>query len=50
VLQRLAVDKTLATGVRVRLGLLMPYLALPIDLIPDFGPVLRCADDAIIVA
>src|SRR3982751_2422487 len=36
-------------GVRIRLGLLLAYLALPIDLIPDFIPILGYADDAIIV-
>ncbi|MGW4098321.1 YkvA family protein [Mycobacterium sp. NPDC004974] len=46
---RLASDKTLPRGVRVRLALLVVYLALPIDLIPDFIPVLGYADDAIIV-
>ncbi|NGN94424.1 DUF1232 domain-containing protein [Nocardioides sp. KC13] len=49
-LRRLAADKTMPRGVRVRLGLLMVYLALPIDLVPDFIPVLGYADDAIIVA
>lgn len=34
---------------RVRLGLLLAYLALPLDLVPDFIPVLGYADDAIIV-
>jgi uncharacterized membrane protein YkvA (DUF1232 family) len=47
--RRLAADRTLPSGVRVRLGLLLAYLALPIDLIPDFIPVLGYADDAIIV-
>ncbi|MEV0671137.1 DUF1232 domain-containing protein [Mycobacterium sp. NPDC050441] len=47
---RLAGDKSLPRGVRVRLALLVVYLALPIDLIPDFIPVLGYADDAIIVA
>jgi uncharacterized membrane protein YkvA (DUF1232 family) len=47
--RRLAADKTLPAGVRIRLGLLLAYLALPIDLIPDFIPVLGLADDAIIV-
>jgi uncharacterized membrane protein YkvA (DUF1232 family) len=47
--RRLAADKTLPRGVRVRLGLLLAYLALPIDLVPDFIPVLGYADDAIIV-
>jgi uncharacterized membrane protein YkvA (DUF1232 family) len=47
--RRLAADKSLPRGVRVRLGLLLVYLASPIDLIPDFIPVLGYADDAIIV-
>lgn len=47
-LRRLAVDRDLPTGVRVRLGLLLAYLALPIDLVPDVVPVLGYADDAII--
>lgn len=48
-LRRLAADKTLPRGVRIRLGLLLAYIAIPIDLIPDFIPVLGYADDAIIV-
>ncbi|MCV7068103.1 YkvA family protein [Mycolicibacterium houstonense] len=48
-IRRLASDKTLPRGVRVRLALLLAYLALPIDLIPDFIPVLGYADDAIVV-
>jgi uncharacterized membrane protein YkvA (DUF1232 family) len=47
--RRLAADQALPRGVRVRLGLLLAYLAVPIDLIPDFVPVLGYADDAIIV-
>jgi uncharacterized membrane protein YkvA (DUF1232 family) len=49
-LRRLAADAALPRGVRARLALLMVYLALPIDLIPDFLPVIGFADDAIIVA
>jgi len=49
-LRRLAADPTLPRGVRVRLWLLLVYLALPIDLVPDFIPVIGYADDAIIVA
>jgi uncharacterized membrane protein YkvA (DUF1232 family) len=49
-LRRLAADRDLPRGVRVRLVLLMVYLAVPIDLIPDFIPVLGYADDAIIAA
>ena len=47
---RLAGDGTLPRGVRVRLWLLLGYLALPFDLVPDFVPVLGHADDAIVVA
>lgn len=49
-LKRLATDPDLPWGVRVRLGLLLAYLALPFDLIPDFVPVIGYADDAIIAA
>lgn len=48
-LRRLAADRGLPRGVRVRLALLLVYLASPIDLIPDLIPVLGYADDAIIV-
>lgn len=48
-IHRLAADKALPSGVRIRLWLLLAYLALPFDLIPDFIPVLGYADDAIIV-
>lgn len=49
-LKRLATDSTLPRGVRVWLVLLFGYLAIPIDLIPDFIPVIGYADDAILVA
>jgi uncharacterized membrane protein YkvA (DUF1232 family) len=48
-LKRLATDGSLPRGVRVRLWLLFAYLAIPIDLVPDFIPVLGYADDAILV-
>ena len=48
--RRLAADRGLARGVRVRLWLLLGYLALPFDLVPDVIPVLGWADDAIVVA
>ena len=38
--RRLAADRGLARGVRVRLWLLLGYLALPFDLVPDVIPVL----------
>jgi uncharacterized membrane protein YkvA (DUF1232 family) len=34
----------------VRPWLLLGYLAIPIDLVPDFVPVLGYADDAIVVS
>ena len=49
-IKRLAADPETPRGVRIRLALLLVYLAFPFDLIPDFIPVLGYADDAIIVA
>lgn len=48
-IHRLAADHALPRGIRIRLALLLAYLAFPIDLIPDVIPVLGFADDAIIV-
>jgi uncharacterized membrane protein YkvA (DUF1232 family) len=47
-LRRLASDPEVPTGARVRLWLLLGYLAMPFDLVPDFIPVLGQADDAVI--
>ena len=49
-LRAIASDSTLPNGVRRRLGLLLAYLALPFDLVPDFIPLLGHADDVIVVA
>lgn len=49
-LRGLATDPTVPAGVRLRLWLLLAYLASPIDLVPDFVPVIGYADDAILVA
>ena len=49
-ISRLSRDKSLPRGVRVRLWLLLGYLVSPLDLIPDFIPVVGYADDAVIVA
>jgi len=49
-LRRLAGDAGVPRAARVRLWLLLGYLAIPIDLVPDFVPVLDYADDAIIVS
>jgi uncharacterized membrane protein YkvA (DUF1232 family) len=48
--RRLVADPTVPRGVRVRLVLLLAYLVSPIDLIPDFVPVLGHADDVVVVA
>lgn len=48
-IRRLAADRALPRGVRIRLALLLAYLAAPFDLVPDFVPVLGYADDAIVV-
>ncbi|TFC96743.1 MULTISPECIES: YkvA family protein [Cryobacterium] len=49
-LKRLTADPTLSIGVRIWLTVLLVYLLSPIDVIPDFVPVLGYADDAIVVA
>ena len=49
-LRRLAGDRTVPRAVRARVWLLLAYLAIPFDLVPDFVPVLGYADDAIIVS
>ena len=50
VLRRLTADKTVPRGLRVKLILLLAYLLMPIDLVPDFLPVIGYADDVIILA
>lgn len=49
-LRGLAGDPELPRGVRLRLVLLVGYLLFPLDLVPDFVPVLGYADDALVVA
>lgn len=48
-LRRLAADRQVPFPARAWIVLLMIYLAIPIDLIPDFIPVLGYADDAVVV-
>lgn len=47
---RLARDPSLPTGPRIWLFLLVVYLLLPFDLVPDFIPILGYADDVIITS
>ena len=49
-LRRLLADGTLPAGVRVRVALLVAYLVVPFDLVPDIVPVIGYADDAVVVA
>jgi uncharacterized membrane protein YkvA (DUF1232 family) len=49
-LRRLAADPAVPRSVRVRLVLLGVYLVLPIDLVPDFIPVIGYADDVVLIA
>jgi uncharacterized membrane protein YkvA (DUF1232 family) len=48
--KRLLRDPRVPRRAKVAVGLLIPYLALPFDLIPDFIPVAGQLDDAILVA
>jgi uncharacterized membrane protein YkvA (DUF1232 family) len=48
--RRLMRDPRVPRRRKVLLGLLVGYLALPVDLVPDFIPVAGQLDDAIVVA
>ena len=48
--RRLAADTDLPRSVRMRLWALLVYLLSPIDLVPDFLPVIGYADDVVVVA
>ncbi|MFI2104683.1 YkvA family protein [Isoptericola sp. NPDC019693] len=48
--RRLAADRTLTRRVRALLVVLLGYLAMPFDLVPDVIPVLGWADDVVVVA
>ena len=47
---RLIRDKRLPRRFKFLVGALIPYLAMPFDLVPDFIPVAGQLDDAVIVA
>jgi uncharacterized membrane protein YkvA (DUF1232 family) len=48
-LRRLARDQRVPRRAKLALVLLVPYLASPIDLIPDFLPIVGQLDDAALV-
>ena len=48
--RRLAADRTVPRSARLWLWFLLVYLALPIDLVPDFIPVIGYADDVVITS
>jgi uncharacterized membrane protein YkvA (DUF1232 family) len=48
--RRLATDRSVPRSARVAVWLLLGYLAVPIDLVPDFIPVIGVADDVILTA
>jgi uncharacterized membrane protein YkvA (DUF1232 family) len=48
--KRLLGDDRVPRRAKVVLGLLVPYLLMPFDLVPDFIPVAGQLDDAILVA
>ena len=48
--KRLLGDRRVPRRAKLVLGLTIPYLASPVDLVPDFIPVLGQLDDALVVA
>jgi uncharacterized membrane protein YkvA (DUF1232 family) len=48
--RRLMADRRVSRPRKALLGLLVAYLAMPFDLVPDFIPVAGQLDDAILVA
>jgi len=49
-LRRLTTDRTISLRTRLLVWLLIAYLASPIDLVPDFVPVIGYADDVIVAS
>jgi uncharacterized membrane protein YkvA (DUF1232 family) len=48
--KRLLQDQRVPRSAKIAVALLVPYLALPFDIVPDFIPVAGQLDDAILVA
>ncbi len=49
-IRRLATDRDIPRSARLLVWLLVAYLAFPIDLVPDFIPVIGFADDVILIS
>ena len=49
-LVRLVADPTLSRGAKIALGAALVYLASPVDLLPDFIPLLGYLDDLLLAA
>ncbi|MGE5698266.1 MAG: YkvA family protein [Candidatus Sericytochromatia bacterium] len=49
-IKNLAADPTLPRAIRIALVLLLAFIASPLDLIPDFIPVVGFADDVILIS
>jgi uncharacterized membrane protein YkvA (DUF1232 family) len=49
-LKNLATDADTARSVRIRLVLLLAFVTSPIDIIPDFIPIIGFVDDVIIIS
>jgi uncharacterized membrane protein YkvA (DUF1232 family) len=47
--KRLLGDPRVPRSAKLAIGLLVPYLAMPFDLVPDFIPVAGQLDDALVV-
>jgi uncharacterized membrane protein YkvA (DUF1232 family) len=48
--RRLASDRSIPRSARLPVWALLAYLACPIDLVPDFLPIVGYADDAVLTA
>jgi uncharacterized membrane protein YkvA (DUF1232 family) len=49
-LKRLLRDPRVPRRAKIAVALLVPYLAFPFDVVPDFIPVVGALDDAVLIA
>ena len=49
-LRRIATDPAVPRRIRVGLWLLLAYVVLPVDVVPDFIPVIGLADEVVVIA